>query len=59
MVYIFVPCSRITGGADSNRALRGRMLGLSYALCLWSENAIVFSHWSGQELAGQILYLLK
>jgi len=26
---------------------------------LWSENAIVFGRWSGQDLAGQILYLLK
>jgi hypothetical protein len=35
LVYIFVPCSRIAGGADSNRALPGRMLGLSsYALRL-------------------------
>ena len=38
VVYIFMPCSRIASGADSNRAQRGCMLGVSsYVLLLSLE----------------------
>ena len=61
-MYIFVPCLRIAGGTDSNRAPRGRRLGgeVVRLACVSGMRALSdASTRQGSDLAGQILCLLE